>query len=299
MRAMNPSRGDRALPPLVDQPQHTLSWLLHRLSRGRLLWMTYPVRVAPRWGHGRPPHERLMTFLDGQRREIAPTLEMILTQRKALQEIPVRAEDGLYWNNPWFTGLDLAALYALIASRAPARYVEVGSGFSTRVVRKAITDTGISTRIRSIDPAPRAECNALCDEIIRAPLAEAGTSLFEDLTDGDVLFFDSSHQAFQNSDVTILFLEVLPKLPPGVLIHIHDIWLPYDYPARWQHWYYNEQYLLAVMLLAAPERYRVLLPSRFVCEDTELSAVLAPLWDDPRLRGCNRHGGSFWFEVRR
>lgn len=239
-----------------------------------------------------------MALLDSQRGHIAQTLETILAHREALQRIPVEAGEDLYWNNAWFTGIDLAGLYAMIAFRAPALYVEIGSGFSTRTARRAITENGTHTRIRSIDPEPRAECNALCDEIVRGPLAEAGVEVFNDLSAGDVLFFDGSHQAFQNSDVTILFLEVLPSLPPGVLIHIHDVWLPYDYPARWQHWYYNEQYLLASILLAAPERYQVLLPSRFVCEDPELSAILDPLWNEPQMRDCNRHGGSFWFEIR-
>jgi len=277
-----------------------LSRLLDHLSGGHLLWMAYPIRVAPpRWGHGHAPHTALNAFLDSQRDDVARTLETIVAHREGLHQIAVEAGDGLHWNNIWFTGLDLAGLYALIASRAPARYVEIGSGFSTRVARRAVTDSGACTRIRSIDPAPRVECDALCDEVIRAPLGDAGSAVFDDLAAGDVLFFDSSHQAFQNSDVTILFLEVLPRLQPGVLIHIHDVWLPYDYPARWQHRYYNEQYLLAIMLLAAPERYQVLLPSRFVCEDPELSAMLAPLWNDPRMHGCNRHGGSFWFQVRR
>ncbi len=74
-------------------------------------------------------------------------------------------------------------------------------------------------------------------------------ALFRELQAGDVLFIDSSHRCFMNSDVTVLFLEVLPNLPPGVLVQVHDIFIPYDYPREWVERYYAEQYLLSCYLL--------------------------------------------------
>ena len=86
---------------------------------------------------------------------------------------------------------------------------------------------------------------------------------------------------FTNSDVAVIFLEVLPRLQPGVLVHLHDIFLPYDYPPEWRDRYYSEQYVLAAMLLGQTSRFNVALPNAFIGRDPELRAVLAPLWRDP------------------
>ena len=114
---------------------------------------------------------------------------------------------------------------------------------------------------------------------------------------GDILFYDGSHRAFENSDVTVFFLEVLPQLPAGVLVHVHDICLPYDYPPGWEGRWYSEQYLLAAWLLGGGARVRVVLPNAFVSHDPELSRLLDPLWSRPSLAVVERHGSSFWLET--
>src|ERR1035438_7582905 len=146
--------------------------------------------------------------------------------------IPVcqpKTSDEPCWVNKWLSGLDTFALYGFVATCNPAVYIEVGSGFSTKVVRRAIRDMGLATRLVSIAPSPRAEIDRLCDEVIRQPLEACDLSLFDRLGSGDIFFMDGSHRSFMNSDVTVFFLEILPRLQPGVLVHIHDIFLPLDY----------------------------------------------------------------------
>jgi hypothetical protein len=97
-------------------------------------------------------------------------------------------------------------------------------------------------RLYSVDLHPRAEIDSLCDKVIRQPLERSDLSFINDLGAGDILFIDSSHRCFMNSDVTVLFLDVLPKLRRGVAVHIHDIYLPLDYPQERAHWFHSEQY---------------------------------------------------------
>src|SRR4029077_8255229 len=125
-----------------------------------------------------------------------------------------------------------------------------------------IRDLGLPTQVVSVDPAPCADIDALCDQVIRQRLEEIdGASLAANLGPGDVLFFDGSHRCLQNSDVTVFLLEVLPALQPGVLIGLHDVFLPYDYPESWCGRFYSEQLALGCWLLGDGwRRVRVELP---------------------------------------
>jgi hypothetical protein len=156
------------------------------------------------------------------------------------------------WNNGFLPGLDIVMLYAMMAKFKPATYIEIGSGNSTKVAFKAKKDLQLSSRIISIDPAPRAEIDALTDQVIRKPFEEVDLSVFSKLVAGDIVFVDNSHRMFPNSDATVFFLDVLPNLPEGVIVHVHDIYLPYDYPQFMCDRFYSEQYGLAAFLLANP-----------------------------------------------
>ncbi|TQV79808.1 class I SAM-dependent methyltransferase [Denitrobaculum tricleocarpae] len=145
------------------------------------------------------------------------------------------------WNQSWFPRLDAAAAYCLVRAHAPKRIIEVGSGHSTRFVARAIADGGLDTQVTAIDPAPRADLGSLPVNLVRKTLHEAGTGLFEQLEAGDFLMIDSSHILMPGSDVDVLFGQVLPALPAGVLVQIHDVFLPDDYPAAWDWRGYNEQ----------------------------------------------------------
>ena len=146
-----------------------------------------------------------------------------------------------HWDQAWFPRLDAAAAYALVRRFAPARIVEVGAGHSTRFFARAAADGALETRILAIDPAPRATLSALSVELRRTTVHEAGDAPFTGLGPGDIVSIDSSHILMPGSDVDVLLCRVLPRLPAGVFVHVHDIFLPDDYPPAWEWRGYSEQ----------------------------------------------------------
>jgi hypothetical protein len=91
----------------------------------------------------------------------------------------------------------------------------------------------------------------------------------------------------------VFFLELMPRLRPGVIIHVHDILLPWDYLPEWNKRMYSEQYILAAMMLCPRPLFNVLLPNWFVCDDPELGVQVKTLLEP---FGCIARGGSFWME---
>jgi hypothetical protein len=136
---------------------------------------------------------------------------------------------------PGYGYIEAQALHAVVRHYKPRRVLEVGSGVSTWCIRSALelnrAETGRDYTITCVEPYPSPALRAmdgitLIDkEVQRVPFAEG----FADLAEDDLLFIDSSHAVKPGSDVNYLFLEILPRLPPGVIVHIHDINLPYDY----------------------------------------------------------------------
>ncbi|MFH6782524.1 MULTISPECIES: class I SAM-dependent methyltransferase [Methylobacterium] len=148
----------------------------------------------------------------------------------------------------WFPRLDAAAAYALVLRERPARIVEIGSGHSTRFLAQAVHDGGLPTRITCIDPTPRAPLAGLP---VRHEARLFGPQDADDaasLEPSDILFIDSSHVAMPGTDVDRLVLDVLPRLRAGVLVHIHDVFLPEAYPASWAWRGYNEQLVVGALL---------------------------------------------------
>ena len=291
----------RVLLGRLKQPSAYLEPLVHgglALARGagaHVLRLDFPPSAdpLPRWGHGRPPHARLLELLRAAEPDFRASLEVVARHADALRAIPLGPAGAgePYWHTDWLPGLDAAALYAFVREGAPRRYVEIGSGSSTAFAARAVRDGGHATEIVSVDPSPRAEVDALCDRVVRAPLERADLSLFAELDAGDVVFFDGSHRAFAGSDATVFFLEVLPELPSGVLVGVHDVFLPADYPPSWRGRWYSEQYLLAAYLLGGA-RVLPVLAAYYVSGSAHLRAVLAPLWRD--LPGVHPLGTSFW-----
>jgi hypothetical protein len=255
---------------------------------------------VPRYGHGRPPHPRLLELMRRRDATFARCLRSFLPYAHELRRIEVQSPDPLEpsWINGFLPGLDGVAIYGFVRNRKPARYFEIGSGNSTKFAARARRDGALRTRIRSIDPFPRTEVDSLCDEILREPLELVDIAGFGELAAGDVLFMDGSHRTFTNSDATVFFLDVIPALAPGVLVGIHDICLPYDYPPEWMSRYYSEQYLLAAHLLAEGPLSEQVLASAYVSAEPRLSSVLEPLWDGPHFQNVERHGGAFWLQTR-
>jgi hypothetical protein len=200
-----------------------------------------------------------------------------------------------YWINDWLPGLDAVSIYSLIATNNPSIYFEIGSGISTMFAKRAIEDHYLSTRIMSLDPEPRASIDAICDDLIRLPCEEVPISLFENLPGDMVFFVDSSHRAFQNSDVTVFFTEILPSLPEGCVWGLHDIELPYDYKSDVRDRYYNEQYLLTAYLLGGGGDDNILLPNAFISSRFKLVNIIREIiFTSKYFDGVKKHGTCFW-----
>lgn len=272
-------------------------------SKFQTVFLDYKVDFKPRQGHGAgPAHPQLNAIVDANRAEYAAHLQSFLKYDQEYFSIAKMdhepSEIEPTWNNDFLPGLDIVALYGILRDTNPKKYIEIGSGNSTKVARKAIVDGGLQTEITSIDPYPRAQIDALAHVVIREQIENmTDYQAIYDLEEGDVLFIDNSHRCLPNSDVTVCFLELLPRLKKGVLVHVHDIYIPYDYPQFMCDRAYSEQYVLAAFLLANPEKYQPVLPNYFISEDPELKQILSPVWSNENLQGVEQHGGSFWFRV--
>ena len=181
----------------------------------------------------------------------------------------------------------------------PRRVVEVGCGWSSLVLRDALAKndeegnpwesfTGIDPFppdwLRASDPRSRLLCRMVQD-------VEA--DLFSQLQAGDILFIDSSHVLNAGSDVQLLYLEILPRLASGVVVHIHDIQLPWEYPREYaerQRWFWNEQYLLQAFL-AHNEAFEILAAGHWLCREKPDALKAAFPHYDPASHSPT---GSFW-----
>ena len=162
-----------------------------------------------------------------------------------------------YTENDYFGYVSAAAMHGLVRHYRPRRIIEVGAGFSTRVIARAVSmnaKAGAPAELVVIDPhvgriLPE-ELPAI-HESIPSRVEDVPLERFTSLREGDLLSIDSSHAVRIGGDVVFLYLEVLPRLAPGVLVHIHDIFLPFDYPLQWlqRRYFWNEQYLLHAFLI--------------------------------------------------
>jgi len=269
-------------------------------QQNRLAVFDYPYAPRQRNWSGQPGFRALCSLLESEVPRYLTLLREVASMRDFFESIPVQAPESSSprWLNDWITAVDAMALCALLKRHNPAIYMEVGSGNSTKFARKTIAHYGLRTKIISIDPAPRADVNSLCDEIVRFALEQADLGIFGRLAANDVLFVDNSHRSFANSDVTVFFTEVLPALPSGLVWGIHDIFLPDDYPQVWndEKRFYNEQYLLFTYLLGGAGRDHPLLPNAYLSHHSQHLAAMTDLWESPKLQGVQSYGCAFWMQ---
>lgn len=206
-----------------------------------------PYRYADQVPRERPAYQAFEALFERHRPAFQAVLDAMDAHAAALRAIG-GAPPAPRWEQSWFPRLDGAAAYALVRQHRSRRIVEVGSGHSTRFLARAVADGGIHATITAIDPAPRADIRRLPVTIVPAVVQEAGFGPFAELGPGDMLVIDSSHIAMPGSDVDLLFGRVLPALPAGVLVHVHDVCLPDDYFPAWRWRGYNEQALVAALL---------------------------------------------------
>lgn len=168
------------------------------------------------------------------------------------------------FDNPWYGGADGAILHAMIRRFKPARLVEIGSGFSTQIASAAVqinAAEGYPCEITCIDPEPRRSLEGIDVAWIERPVQAIPMGLFPRLARNDMLFVDSSHVLKMQSDVLFLLSRVLPRAAPGVIVHFHDIFTPFEYPSEFslETCHMNEQYAIECVL-ANTDRWEILLP---------------------------------------
>lgn len=164
-------------------------------------------------------------------------------------------EFGFFLGNPAFKSGDAEYWYQMVRRHKPAQIFEIGSGFSTRIgqraLRRNLEEQGTACRHVCIEPFEQSWLEDSGVELIRHPVESLGLDLFRELSAGDFLFIDSSHMIRPHGDVLFEYLEVLPSLAAGVIVHIHDIFSPRNYLKDWlleRNLFWNEQYLLEALL---------------------------------------------------
>jgi hypothetical protein len=199
-------------------------------------------------------------------------------------------------SNGYFLTPDAEIYASMILDRKPRRIIEVGSGFSTLIARKTIRYAGYPTKLLAIDPRPRTDVKAAVDELLLTTVEQSGLIDFDWAAD-DVLFIDSSHICRTRGDLPYLFCQVLPSLPAGVLVHVHDIFLPYDYPNIFDPWCYEELYLLHCMLAHTP-RYQTVFANHFLSRQhpDQMRAIFGSVVASEEV--TNHFGCSYWFEIQ-
>jgi len=205
---------------------------------------------------------------------------------------------SFYYNNPSLGPGDAEYLYCMVRHFKPSRIIEIGSGYSTLMVQRAISDIRLlnpdyNTEQICIEPYEMPWLEKTGVRVIRQLVEEVGLELFKSLRENDILFIDSSHMVRPQGDVLFEFLEILPTLQKGVIIHVHDIFSPKDYTK--QHlvedvMFWNEQYILEAFLTCNHE-FKIIGALNYLKTHYPLE-VYAKL---PVLEKMKDHvPGSFW-----
>jgi hypothetical protein len=258
--------------------------------------------LKARYGYFRPHHkqiaEKLSLFCDNYKQFIQGLGSLADFFAEIPMEQPSNPEQAAapYWSNDYLPTGDAIALCGFLFTHNPLIYLEIGSGNSTKFARRVISHFNLRTKIISVDPSPRSEIDAICDKVIRAPIEIVPQSVFDSFQGNNILFIDSSHRCLQNSDVTLIFLDILPNLNPGVIVHFHDICWPDDYPDEWVARVYNEQYLLGVLFLFGAG-YEILYSSKYVSSDSDLRSEFEAVLRRSLPDRCGCEGSSLWMKL--
>ncbi len=311
-RALLPKGWNRGLDRVIVG---LFSALPQRLVR-RCLWLLHQnPQLGDRWGYvirqrhyyePFPEPELLRPEVILQRRASRAVDWNLPAQQELIgalvaygAELQSIQEQGTFdFANDLYGALDAALYYALIRHRQPQRIVEIGSGFSSQIAALAIARNRGGS-ITCIEPYPQPWLTELGDRItLRSQkLSEVPLEFFQQLQSNDILFIDSTHTVRFQSDVCQELLEIMPLLNPGVWIHWHDVFFPYDYPVRWlaeerRNW--SEQYMLEAFL-SFNDRFAVRLANHWV--SLEYPDLCAALWPEvQQWQGQTHRCAGFWCE---
>lgn len=252
--------------------------------------LTSPADIERALAEGPPP----ATVAMGE----AAQLRVISRIGPTLAQLPRRRWNDDASNNQY--GLADAAIYsAIVREFQPHRIIEVGSGYSSAVALDACDAYGLDIELVFIEPHTERLEQLLTPSdsgrvtIRREPLQDTPLELFDTLEAGDVLFIDSTHVVKAGSDVARLVFHVLPRLAAGVLVHVHDMFWPWQYPPAWlsQRRDWNELYLIHAFLSGNP-RWEVLLFSDWMWQ------VHPELVQEHLPSAADSRPGSLWLRKR-
>jgi len=204
------------------------------------------------------------------------------------------------YNNS-FEFVDGEIYYCMIRYFKPRKIIEIGAGYSSYLAAQAILknkEEGKECKLIVVDPYPNETIKKGfpgLSELIKLKVEDINISLFQELKENDILFIDSSHILKINNDVHYLYLEVLPKLNKGVFVHIHDIFLPADYPRKWvlnDYKFWNEQYLLQAFL-TFNNSFEVVFGASYM--HLKHKDILKKIFSSYKP-SCNIGPGSFWIK---
>jgi hypothetical protein len=185
----------------------------------------------------------------------------------------------------------------MLLKHRPRRVVEIGSGYSSACAMDTVFGRrDMPTQLTFIEPYPDLLFSLMRPgdrervQVIPQPVQQAPLDIFEGLDAGDILFVDSTHVAKTGSDVCFEWFEIFPRLKPGVLIHVHDVFYPFEYPRLWvvdegRSW--NEIYMLRALLMYSDAFAIVFFNDYFARKERDLIAETAPAF-------LNNTGSGFW-----
>jgi hypothetical protein len=279
---------------------------VHATQGGAVLWVQpgHFYSPIPAIDEIRQRHQQIF-----QRDRELPGIDLRIDEQRSLlrtlsqyvDDIPFpadRSDDFRYFfQNPAYSWGDGIVYHCMLRHLRPRRIIEVGSGYSSALALDT-NERFLDSRaeITFIEPYPELLRSLLRDgdrcEIVEHAVQDLPLSTFDRLESGDILFIDSTHVMRAGGDVNYLYLEVLPRLPAGVHVHIHDIFDGFEYPEPWIYegrgW--NELYLLRAMLIGNPHLEIQLMNTLMERIDRE--------WFAEHMPDCLRnHGGSIWLRT--
>ena len=233
-------------------------------------------------------------------RRFLSLVEQLVPFATELRQFPLEVSPTaeFWFRNGAYGDLDAASLYCMIRKFKPRRIIEAGSGFSSRIISLASRKNqaeGYPTECIFIEPFPSDGLlkSNLAGRLLVKKIEEVPLETFQNLQAGDILFIDTSHVIKTQNDCCYEYLQIIPCLAAGVLVHVHDIFTPYDYPEDWitKHLFpFNEQYALECLLTHNP-RMEVLLPVYYIWKDHPTFA--GKLFPPPSMMPS-----AFWLQTR-
>lgn len=263
-------------------------------------------------GHFNSPiprrEEAVAVAVEEKKRRITPGIDFRLNEQldcargRTMLEEPfaemLRVGRRFELPNDFFSYGDSFSLFATMLERKPSSVVEVGSGYSSALMLDAAEFLCLDTRFTFVEPYPErlhaflGRTDPSRVQVITDRVQDQHPEMFQELGTDDLLFIDSSHVVKTGSDVLFLLCEVLPRLSTGVVVHLHDIFYPFEYPFSWlaEGRFWNEAYFLRAILQDSP-RYRIVwFNDQLRWEAGEEMRQLLPTW-------AKNPGGSIYLEV--